>query len=227
MERKKLSPKECAHVKLSKLMSKLLRWSGLSEGLVIGHDGYTPVKPFLEHLSKLLKHEITYDELLEVTESNVKKRFELAKKPANYDPYDESKTEEEPIWFVREVQGHGLKDEAGNPWIDPNLLLTKITDPSELPVCFHGTYRSAVSGINKTGLSRCKRDHIHCAKGLPGDKDRGGKTVISGMRNSCQVLVHIKVAEAMKAGHEFLCSSNDVVLVKGPIPAELLEFEYL
>ena len=55
-----------------------------------------------------------------------------------------------------------------------------------------------------------KRNHIHFAKGLPGDLG-----VISGMRQNSEVRIYIDVAEAMKDGYEFFESSNGVILCPG------------
>jgi 2'-phosphotransferase len=55
-----------------------------------------------------------------------------------------------------------------------------------------------------------KRNHIHFAKGLPGDSG-----VISGMRQNAEVRIYIDVAKAMNAGYEFFESSNGVILCPG------------
>jgi 2'-phosphotransferase len=44
----------------------------------------------------------------------------------------------------------------------------------------------------KNGLNKMARNHIHMAVGLPG---KAG--VISGMRDSCQVVIEINLAKAM------------------------------
>ena len=55
------------------------------------------------------------------------------------------------------------------------------------------------------------RNHSHMAIGLPGDG------VISGMRNSCQVVIEINMVRAMNANPAvpFWISSNKVVLSEG------------
>lgn len=52
------------------------------------------------------------------------------------------------------------------------------------------------------------RQHIHCAKGMPGE-------VISGMRESSKVVIEIDVAKAMKDGIKFFESENGVILSAG------------
>lgn len=55
------------------------------------------------------------------------------------------------------------------------------------------------------------RNHIHLAQGVPGD------AVISGMRNSSQILIYIDLSAALAAGLKFFLSANGVVLCEGPI----------
>lgn len=47
--------------------------------------------------------------------------------------------------------------------------------------------------IAEKGLSKMNRNHIHMAVGLP-----GADGVISGMRNSCNLHIHIDTALAIK-----------------------------
>jgi hypothetical protein len=54
-----------------------------------------------------------------------------------------------------------------------------------------------------------KRNHIHMATGLP------SSGVISGMRATCEVVIHVDVALALADGIEFFLSANGVVLTSG------------
>ncbi|KAI6044443.1 KptA family-domain-containing protein, partial [Pisolithus marmoratus] len=73
----------------------------------------------------------------------------------------------------------------------------------------HGTTRKAWEVIATQGLSRMKRNHVHLAQGVP------GSGILSGMRNSSQVLIFIDVQKAIDAGIEFYLSKNGVVLTEG------------
>jgi len=75
-----------------------------------------------------------------------------------------------------------------------NLDLEAIKSPEEIPVVVHGM-------IQSSGLSRMKRNHIHFAAGKFGDAG-----VISGMRQSSEVLVYVDVPKAMSNGVKFLRS---------------------
>jgi RNA:NAD 2'-phosphotransferase (TPT1/KptA family) len=68
--------------------------------------------------------------------------------------------------------------------IETEKLLEKINDPSKYPIVVHGTYKKFWELIEKEGLKRMTRLHMHFAPGYP--KEEG---VISGMRSSCDVIV--------------------------------------
>lgn len=91
--------------------------------------------------------------------------------------------------------------------VNTEELLTKITDPSLYPTVVHGTFSKFWGLIKEEGLKRMTRNHIHFAPGLP--KEEG---VVSGMRNSCDTIIQIDLAAAMKDGIEFFISSNNVIL---------------
>jgi 2'-phosphotransferase len=56
-----------------------------------------------------------------------------------------------------------------------DLDLKRITNPAEYPVVVHGTYMKNWESIQRTGLNRMGRKHIHFAKG-----EYGSENVISG-----------------------------------------------
>lgn len=186
-------------VKLSKKLSKTLRHDAVKMKLNIGSDGRVA-------LDELLRHQMfkgyTMGDILNVVEGNDKKRFEIA--------------EVEGVQTIRAAQGHTIKT------VEDSELLTEVTDPTEIQVCIHGTYKSALASILEHGLNRMKRNHIHMASGLPGE---GG--VISGMRSSCQVIIYIDVAKAMEAGVRFFKSSNGVILTQGLNDSGVLPPEFI
>ena len=63
---------------------------------------------------------------------------------------------------------------------------------ADTPVVIHGTYYRNWSKIKGSGLNRMNRQHIHFSPGEPGDAK-----VISGMRSSCQIHIHIDVDKAI------------------------------
>jgi RNA 2'-phosphotransferase, Tpt1 / KptA family len=100
-------------------------------------------------------------------------------------------------------------------------LLKPILDPFQFEEVVHGTYLKVVEPIMAKGLCKMARNHIrkfyflcHCvldmAIGMPGKKG-----VISGMRQSCEVVVEINIVKAVKDGVPFFISENLVILSPG------------
>lgn len=118
-------------------------------------------------------------------------------------------------------------------------------DASELACAVHGTTLAAWESISlccssfdhvvstetrrleKQGLSRMRRNHIHLASGRPGESGViSGQLEVAvrtctyteratGMRVSSQVLIFIDVVAAMAAGISFHTSANGVILTTG------------
>lgn len=65
------------------------------------------------------------------------------------------------------------------------------------------------------------RNHIHFSKGMPGDNG-----VISGMRQSCTVIIEIDMEKAMNNGIKFYKSKNDVILSPGEGENGILKPQY-
>ncbi len=98
----------------------------------------------------------------------------------------------------RARQGHSIPVDVG---------LKEITDPTTR--AWHGTTRNAWNLIEESGgLNRMGRQHIHMAKGMPGE-------VVSGMRETSKVIVEIDCELAMKDGIKFFESENGVILSDG------------
>ena len=91
---------------------------------------------------------------------------------------------------IRANQGHTIKD------VEPEL--TKLQEPFQIENVVHGTYEKNWDLIQKKGLSRMKRNHIHFAKGLP---DQQG--VISGMRQDCNLLIYVHIPTAVKGNFSY------------------------
>ena len=54
------------------------------------------------------------------------------------------------------------------------------------------------------------RNHVHFAVGRPGESE-----VISGMRNTCDILIELDLEKALKDGMKFYISKNKVILSSG------------
>ena len=197
--KKKMNSNEKHNVKLSKSLSWLLR------------HNIDLIYPFLEDdkevatakttgfvtCAAILKHprfqSYTFQQIKQVCDLNDKQRFTLRQHPDYPDKFQ-----------IRANQGHTIKS--------VNVELQKIHSSKDLNhEVIHGTYRKNWNLILKSGgLNRMKRNHIHFAKGLPGDTG-----VISGMRQNAQVRIYIDVEKAINDGFEFYESSNGVILCAG------------
>lgn len=127
----------------------------------------------------------TKSELDVIVQTNDKKRFEYNA--------DQSR--------IRATQGHSMG-------ISLNLEPLSVASVPEIVI--HGTYRKHLDAILRDGLNRMSRDHIHMATGMPGESG-----VISGMRKSCEVILHIDAKQAIADGIVFYRSTNGVVLTAG------------
>ena len=118
--------------KISKSLSYILRHKPEKWGITLDENGWADVSQILEKL------ETSNDLLLEVVETNNKKRF----------AFNEDKTK------IRANQGHTIK-------VDVQL---KRTVP--LFDLYHGTKVQFLDSIKKQGLKSMKRQHVHLSKDL-------------------------------------------------------------
>ncbi|TPP61478.1 tRNA phosphotransferase 1 [Fasciola gigantica] len=172
---------------ISKKLSWILRHGAQKVGLTYGHGGFL----YLDDVLRLRDFNgITEADVQRVVENNNKQRFELS--------VDDASGRQQ----IRAFQGHSVKVEG--------LDLIPITDASEYPLVVHGTYWRNWDRIRQGGLSRMNRTHIHFA---PGEIGESG--VISGMRNSVEVLIYVDLAAALRDGYRFFLSPNRVILTEG------------
>lgn len=104
-------------------------------------------------------------------------------------------------WYIRANQGHS--EEVATQLAD-DMMLKRIVNPMD--GVFHGTYTKFLPSIEKDGLNRMSRKHIHMAK---------SRNAISGQRATCDLLIYIDMATAMADGIIFYESDNGVVLTEG------------
>ena len=176
--------------RLSKFMSLILRHKATEFGLNINSQGLVNVVEFLEFVNKQKGLEsVTMKDIHQVVINCNKQRFKL--------------TEIDDQLYISANQGHSI----GFVTADRK----EVIDPSEIPICIHGTNKAAISLIMQSGgLSRMDRNDIHMASALPESGD-----VISGMRKSSNVVVWIDVDKAMAQGIKFFISNNGVILSPG------------
>ena len=185
---------------LSKSLSYVLRHGAVKQKIAVRSDGFVLLSDILNQ--QKFKG-VTLDMVKEVVAACQKQRFKLEQLPIDSNEQQSSSSGEEKLeWYIRANQGHSFSV--------PDLDLKPITSAEQAPVCIHGTYHAAWAHIKKTGLSKMSRQHIHFATGVAHDE-----TVISGMRNTAQVLIHMNVAKLIADGVPLLQSDNKVLLSPG------------
>ncbi len=171
-------------------------------------DGFVPLVEILQCNHPKLRG-CTREQVEAVVQNNDKQRFALQQKPASDyadSPFVQPETDDM-IWCIRANQGHSLPKHI----VDPDQLLTSLTPEQlrDIPCIVHGTYTDAWKNIQAAGyLSRMKRQHIHFAKGRPGE-------VISGMRKSSQVYIYVDADKCADEEILFYESANGVLLTPG------------
>ncbi|RKO97075.1 hypothetical protein CXG81DRAFT_12874 [Caulochytrium protostelioides] len=176
---------------LSRRLAKVLRHTAASHQITLREDGFVPIQTLLDH--RLFRGD-TMEDIEAVVAADAKQRYAIREEAPLSDPSSTTR-----VKWIRANQGHSVKVE---------VELTPVTDPQQTVI--HGTTMQAWSIIEKEGLSRMKRQHIHFAAGLPSDDQ-----VISGMRSSSSVLIWIDVAKSMADGLSFYRSANGVILSPG------------
>lgn len=182
--------------RLSKKMSWFLRHGAVSCDVVMGSDGYVRVNDMLRQTEF---NRYTIEDVMRCVSENKKLRF--------------CTKVEEGVTYIRAQQGHSLKI------VDPERLLTRITDSADCPVCLHGTHIERLDDILKTGLKTMDRNHIHFT---PGANNKIGP-IVSGARSSSNTFIHVDVQKAMANGIKFYRSTNNVILtagIEGTLPTE-------
>jgi putative RNA 2'-phosphotransferase len=120
---------------------------------------------------------LTREILLDVVENNDKKRFEIVD------------------GRIRARQGHSLP---------VSLELDPVTPPETL---FHGTATRYLSAIQRDGLKKRRRHHVH----LSPDVETARRV---GMRHGKPVILQIDAATMYQDGHIFYLSGNGVWLTE-------------
>jgi len=189
-------------VAVSKLLSYLLRHGAEKEGLSIRDDGWAKVSDIL-HLRQAVKLSLTLKQILAVVEPDNKHRYSI--------------TQEEGEYLIRANQGHSMQNVS-------KVEMTPILNSRDLPsegVAIHGTTMEAWRTIKAAGLSRMDRNRIHFAAG-----EKGSREVVSGMRNTSQVMIHLDVEKALSDGIPLFLSANNVILSPGKGDTGIIGPEY-
>lgn len=172
-------------VRTSKFLSLHLRHRPDRLGLVLEPGGWVRVDDLLAAAARV-GFPITRAALADVVERNDKQRFS----------FDPSGTR------IRANQGHSAP-------VDLQL------EPAEPPaVLYHGTGAGAAASIERTGLRKMRRHHVHLSSDVPTARRVGA-------RHGRPVVFAVEAAAMRAAGHVFFRSANGVWLVDAVPPTYL------
>ncbi|KAJ2917137.1 hypothetical protein MD484_g3283, partial [Candolleomyces efflorescens] len=211
--------KDSPETRVSKTITWLLRHGAANEGLGIREDGYVRVDELLSH-PKLKGLGLNIEKVQAVVAADEKKRYDLRFEDASAEGSTSAaadsaldattgatqasgQEEQQGLWWIKANQGHSMKT--------VKLELKSILSLDDIPsrIALHGTTEVAWRSIEKQGLSKMKRNHIHLAQGV------SKENAISGLRKSAQILIFIDIPKALDAGIQFFLSDNGVVLTEG------------
>lgn len=174
-------------VRASKFMSLVLRHQPEKIGLTLDAQGWAVVADLVA-CSQRGGTRLSVELIQEVVATNDKKRFVLS---------EDGKR-------IRAAQGHS---------IEVDLALAPIEPPEFL---YHGTATRFLESIQREGLIRGSRHHVHLSK------DRETATSV-GQRHGKPVVMTVLAGEMWKAGIPFYCSENGVWLTE-QVPPQYLIF---
>jgi putative RNA 2'-phosphotransferase len=173
-------------VRRSKLLSKTLRHQPSLAGLTLGPGGWVAVDDLLDGLRERAGAPITRAELDEIVANNNKQRF----------AYDDTGTR------IRASQGHS---------VEVDLELTRIAPPETL---YHGTGARTVEAIQREGLRKMRRHHVHLSADIP-------TALRVGARHGAPVVFAVASGAMARDGVPFYVSDNGVWLVEAVSPRYL------
>lgn len=166
-----------ANKKASKFLSYVLRHHPEKIGISLDANGYISVSGLITALRKDGWKDFDEKRLNDIVVTNDKKRFS----------YSDCKK------LIRASQGHSVSIDLGLKPMDPPEYL------------FHGTVQKFLGDIQKEGLTKRSRQHVH----LSADLETANKV---GLRRGKPVILKIKAKEMKEQGHSFYISANGVWL---------------
>jgi len=173
--------------KISKFLSLVLRHEPDKIGLKLDDEGWTSVSELLSRM-RVDGHPITFEELLTVVVMNDKQRFS----------FSDDKT------LIRANQGHSVQ---------VKLEYEPLSPPATL---YHGTAERFLSSIERQGLLKGQRHHVHLS-----DDEKVATEV--GARYGRPIVLIVASERMTKSGHLFFRSENGVWLTEH-VPVEYIQF---
>jgi len=172
---------------ISKFLSLVLRHSPETINLKLDENGWADVEELISKCSQK-GNKLDFELLDYVVESNDKKRF----------AFNENKTK------IRASQGHSIS-------VELNLAETE-----PLEYLYHGTVAKFMESIQKEGLKKMSRQHVHLSK----DKETAIKV---GSRRGTPQILTVRSGAMHRDGFKFYLSDNNVWLTD-EVPAKYIDF---
>ncbi len=195
---KKIDKPKNIHNKESRALVKLLRHDLDSQKIIYDSAGYVKLPNIIKCMKNL--NLTVIQSIVEYDERYDKQRMDLKF--------------EDDVWQIRANQGHSLK------YLDEEKLLTEVFEA--FPFCIHGTETKFLPSIQKSGLCKMGRTHVHCISSI------NFKDVISGFKKQSNCVIFIDMKASLAAGNRWFVSKNEVLLTEGPIlPQFFLEIKNL
>lgn len=170
----------------SKFLSLVLRHQPETIGLHLDDAGWVAVQELIEACNRH-GQALTSEDLEHDVATSDKKRFSFSKDGLR----------------IRANQGHSVQVDLGY-------------EPGEPPaILYHGTARRFLGSIQKEGLNKGSRHHVH----LSSDAVTAGKV---GSRHGKPIVLQIRSGQMHLYGYAFYLSDNDVWLTDHVPPAYLM-----
>jgi putative RNA 2'-phosphotransferase len=161
---------------ISKYFSLVLRHKPSAVGICLDYNGWVAID---ELIDKTTSMPLTHTKIEEVVLCNDKQRFAIE--------------ERDGVKYIRANQGHS---------IDVDLELGAVVPPD---ILYHGTVHYLVNIIEKNGINKQKRHHVHMS-----DDEETAKKV--GARHGVPAILRIDAHAMYEDGIEFYKSVNGVWL---------------
>ena len=174
-----------SRISLSKALSKLLRHTGVSQGLPIQADGCCAIAPLL------VKLKATEENIRQIVAEDEKKRYSLIEKDG--------------VLYIRANSGHSIDQ------IAPETFLKIVKSPAEVGSkrVVHSTRSEVLHLILENGLNRMSRNHIHFYLAETSDDPSANDEFLTKPSlNGTDVFIELDLDLAMKNGYKFFVQEN-------------------
>lgn len=172
--------------RISKFLSLVLRHQPDTIGISLDENGWVATEDLIRRMNQN-GFQVSKEILDHVVHTNAKKRF----------AYNEDQT------MIRASQGHSLEIDLGYKAVPPPVTL------------FHGTADRFADSIEKEGIEKRSRQHVHLSLDI--------ETAIKvGQRHGKPVIFEVASGKMHQDGFEFFVSENNVWLTDH-VPADYLK----